>query len=382
MKSFKQFFTERQSGHSDFFLVLAGDIKLDRVSACKIWEECGKRSTFRHITDYVGTSFLINNKDKNVTISALKFSKEVRGIETTGDITLIVEADYEIWWPEDAFTYMGFDGKRWMSIDIGKRINKILGIDFKEEYIKALVKLIKKYSNVNEFIERMKIKTKSRRSNSQLYSLEGLVMNIPSDFEDETYKIVEVYKGETAKFTKAALALQAKILDKYSDVIKKNLVYEFQQSKTNLMRRQQYSHRNLDEAVVSNVVVKQVIFTQVQELTNILNELTGGLKNIDRMKKEAADPISFKKKYGSKLDVDGMFDDLKRNMDDNMDDLYSVKMLRDANYKGLFTYRTFSKPQFGKMKEAIKDKSLENAWDYLQKHYGIKRDKDVFLRLV
>jgi len=236
-----------------------GDIKLDRVSACKIWEECGKRSTFRHITDYVGASFLIKNKKKDVAISAMKFSKEYAGIETSGDITLIIEADYEIWWPQDAYTFRGIDGKRWISMDIGRVFKKIFPQDFEEKYLESLVKLIKKYPNVNEVYK--------------LSSEDG--------FENETGKVLELHKNETTKFTKAALTLQLKMLDKHSDVIKKNLVAEFQKSKSNLRRRKEYTDRDLDEAVVSNVVVEKVIFAQVNDLTNTLNELTGGLRDKD-----------------------------------------------------------------------------------------------------
>ena len=189
MKSFKQFFTERQSGHSDFFLLLTGDIKLDRGNACKIWEQCGKRSTFRHITDYVGAKFLIKKKKKDLSISALKFSKEYRGIETAGTITLIVEADYEIWWPRDAWTYIGADSMRWMdmnkaqrvtsNVDTSKRIdalNPIIPHKMVSEYYIALKNILKKYPELNDI--------------SYNYQFKQIYLSIHSNFLSLNYRPV------------------------------------------------------------------------------------------------------------------------------------------------------------------------------------------------
>ncbi len=392
MKSFKQFFTEKQGTHSEFFLILAGDIKLDRGNACKIWEQCGKRDVFRHVTDYIGTEFLIKNKKKDISISAMKFSKEHRGIETSGTITLIVEGDYEIWWPQDAFTYIGTDGKRWiqMNKDAYKRI---FPPEFAKEYIKDLLSMIKKkYPKIQEFVEEINYGSEEVRNLVYINPMSVMPVNKPllglkipnkaviSNFEDS------IFKDEVDKFIKDALALQLKYLDKYSDSIKSKLIAEFQQSKTDKTRRMNYRFGDLDEAVISNVKVKQVFFSPASDFLNILNRISDGLRQINRLKKEAKDSTTYKRIYQTEVptakEFKKMDDDLKKYIDEEIDDLYSVKILRRANFKGQFTYRQLVSPQFKNIKDAIKYSDYQKSWDYLLKHYGIKRDKDVFLRLV
>ncbi len=376
MKSFKQFFTERQSGHSDFFLTLAGDIKLDRGNACKIWEECGKRSTFRHITDTYGAEFLIKNKDKNLAISAMKFSKEYTGIETSGTVTIMIEADYEIWWPEDAFTYIGFDGKRWIAMN---RLSwkKIFPDKFAKEYIKELFQMIKKkHPKVHEFVENL--------SSVHFYSHGDVVSNVvyhgnklvneplggidmPPNLEEFTDRFLESNKSEADKFVKDALVIQLKYLDKHSDVIKKNLVGEFQKSRTDKDRRLTYSRRDLDEAVVSNIKVKQVIFKDDENFAQFVADIQ---EKMDYLK-------DWKGSSNEQKKITRMDKLIKTDMNAYA---FTLDVLRDAKYKGLFTFRTFGGTQFYRIKTAVKD--YPDAWKYLEKNYGIKRAKGVFLRFV
>lgn len=374
MKSFKEFITERQSGHSEFFLTLAGDIKLDRGNACKIWEECGKRSTFRHITDTYGAEFLIRNKDKNLAISALKFSKELTGIETDGTATVIVEADYEIWWPEDAFTYIGFDGKRWIAMN-KLAWKKIFPKEFASEYVKALFDMIKKkHPKVHELVESMEFYSHGTVIKHMVYHGNTLVneplggVDIPDNLEKLEYEFRQDFKSESEKFVKDALSLQLKYLDKHSDVIKKNLVGEFQKSRTDKARRRNYSRRDLDEAVVSNIKVTQVILHDDENFPELVADLQ--------------DMVEYENKFKGDKTEDRKKAFIKKQVESRMKNFsFTLDVLRDAKYKGLFTFRTFIEGvQFKRMKKAVKD--YPDAWTYLEKNYGIKRAKGVFLRFV
>ena len=363
MKSFKQFFTERQSGHLDLFLALAGDIKLDRGNACKIWEQCGKRGMFRHVTDIMGTEFLLGNKDKNLSISAMKFSKEMSGVETTGDTVLVVEGDYEIWWPSDAFTFIGVDGKRWISMK-SAAFQRIFPAKFSAEYIKELISLKDKYPKINEFLEK---NIGSKYSTSDMGSLFGSVTLInpyalTSDFENKTWQFQESNKAEVEKYTKAVSSLQIKYLDKYSDDIKKNLIKEFNKAKTDKSQRQQY-YWDLDEAVISNVKVKQIIFKN-NLFPTFVNELQELLDN-------------------QKWDTSITDEKVKRWVNNYMGDFESeLGVIEFKKWKGPFTFRANQKPIFKKMKKAISNKKNNEAWDYLKKYHNIVRDKGVFLRKI
>ena len=364
MKSFKQFFTERQSGHLDLFLALAGDIKLDRGNACKIWEQCGKRGMFRHVTDIMGTEFLLGNKDKNLSISAMKFSKEMSGVETTGDTVLVVEGDYEIWWPSDAFTFIGVDGKRWISMK-SAAFQRIFPAKFSAEYIKELISLKDKYPKINEFLEK-NIGSKYSRSDlgGGVYGSVTIInpYALTSDFENKTWQFQESNKAEVEKYTKAVSSLQIKYLDKYSDDIKKNLIKEFNKAKTDKSQRQQY-YWDLDEAVISNVKVKQIIFKN-NLFPTFVNELQELLDN-------------------QKWDTSITDEKVKRWVNNYMGDFESeLGVIEFKKWKGPFTFRANQQPIFKKMKKAISNKKNNEAWDYLKKYHNIVRDKGVFLRKI
>ena len=363
MESFKQFFTERQSGHLDFFLALAGDIKLDRGNACKIWEQCGKRGMFRHVTDIMGAEFLIGNTDKNLSISAMKFSKEMKGVETTGDTVLVVEGDYEIWWPSDAFTFIGVDGKRWISMK-SAAFQRIFPAKFSAEYIKELISLKDKYPKINEFLEK---NIRSKYSTSDMGSLFGSVTLInpyalTSEFENKTWQFQESNKAEVEKYTKAVLSLQIKYLDKYSDDIKKNLIKEFNKAKTDKSQRQQY-YWDLDEAVISNVKVKEIIFNK-NSFPTFINELQ---ELLDDQKRDTSIDDEQVKRW------------VKHELDEFEDEL---GMIEFKKWKGPFTFRANQQPIFKKMKKAISNKKNNEAWDYLKKYHNIVKDKGVFLRRI
>ena len=69
------------------------------------------------------------------------------------------------------------------------------------------------------------------------YNHDGGIHSTPYGFENLTINLRKDYKSESDKFVKDALALQLKVLDKYSDAIKRNLVGEFQLSNTDKERR-------------------------------------------------------------------------------------------------------------------------------------------------
>jgi len=211
------------------------------------------------------------------------------------------------------------------------------------------------------------MKNPDKKSTTQLYNISG-TYHIPKDFEKESNNFSSFYSDEVTKFTKAALDLQLKMLDKFSDVIKKNLVNEFQTSKTDKFRRRGYSNRDLDEAVVSNIKVKQVILHDDENFPELVADLQEMVEYENKFK---GDKTEDRKKAFIKKQVESRMKNFS----------FTLDVLRDAKYKGLFTFRTFtSGSQFQRMKKAVKD--YPDAWTYLEKNYGIKRAKGVFLKFV
>ena len=266
MESFKKF-CEAMTKHSDAFLILMSDIKLDRGNSCKIWEMCGKRSKFRHITDKKGANFLINNKDKNVTISAMKLGKRTKGILSYGDIILLLDADYETWFPEDAYTFIGEDGKRWTSPK-ARRFTDIFGEDFLEEYKSGLRKLIQnKHPELHEFLMQSdyryisgnNIIGESDSINNFSYDFNSLNETVFNEWEKSNKKLVD-------KFTQDALKYQLDFLDKRSEEIQDRLINMFRNANKSKDNRQMYSMWQ-DEAVVSNVKVDKVLIKGFDKLS-------------------------------------------------------------------------------------------------------------------
>jgi hypothetical protein len=260
MKSFKRYLEEKQSFHDDLYLILLGNIKLDPTSSCKIWERCGKRDSFRHLTDKEGALYLINNKNKNVTISALKISNFSEPIETNASIIVNLDANYNTWFPRDAYTYIGSGFKRWVSLNKSFS-GMILTPPFIEEYLKEFYKLIKKNKKFNDAYfqamgtsdesEFIKILSGNKSlSNVDTTELLTLVKELQYDRKD----------FNSDKFEDDVIKLQHKILDKYSDVIQERLT-NFWKRLHNVesgTRKRMRGGDDFDEAVVDNISVNHV----------------------------------------------------------------------------------------------------------------------------
>jgi hypothetical protein len=352
MKSFKAYLNEKQKKHDDGFLLLSNDIKIDRENACKIWDKCGQRDKFRHITDIDGAEFLIKNTNKDVTISALKFSKETQGIETDGSVILMVDADYEVWFPADAFSYIGEDGKRWVSKSaVG--YNNFIPMDFQNDYNEALRRRIKKFRELDEFLEDM--------DGWGYYQLSSLTP-VNSMFESKLSTFTDKYPHKMSRFTKDGLTIQRRVLDKYSDEITSNLVKLFNKGRNNKDTRRFYKQSELDEALVSNVEVKKIVFT---------NE----------------DPMRFIWGANNSTDIKAWYDSTKRS--DSMKLALAthaikkleviVDRLKKINFKGQFTFvNTYGRVYI--IKDVLKPK-FNSVWKFLEKELGIVRDRGIYLRL-
>lgn len=333
MKKFKQFFTETQSKHDALFLILAGDIKIDRTNACKIWDKCGKRDNFRHITSLSGLSFLLKNKNPKVAISAMKFGKRMKGIETEGDVLVVVEGDYEVWFPDDAFSYIDRTSKRWISIDNYDMHFNIFGDEFFFEYLGGLKKLLDKY----------RIPKTLEDEYEAHYDIQGgkILLRSSVNLEKKVKQMETDYKKEMTKFKKEALAFQVSMLDRYSAKISKHLVREWNDSKVDKERREDYKGRGFDEAIISNVEVKEIVYTKDSHYFSRF------LERIDEH-------------------LEAGREDFITNLEYNIPP-YMLEML-NSDIKIPFTYLGKSY-KFGKMLKAMKDFPL--AMKFMKDHYGL-----------
>jgi hypothetical protein len=398
MKSFKQYITERQKKHSDMFLIFAGDIKLDMDNSCKIWEDCGKRSTFRHTTDLEGADFLINNKNKDVSISAFKMSSNTGGVETDGTVVTIVDGNYTIWWPADAFTFIGSDGKRWIKTNNqafntisskGVTPDRLYNGDseispFRLEYLSGLYDLIAsntKLMNYRFVTTDFRLNDQSERQSISQPLKDQYLFSNKSHFVDTFYsdKVVEMLvnsyvdeHGEDKKFVKDALALQRKVLDKHSDTIKSNLLKIWKSARTTgTHTRGKYKHGGYDEAIIDNIKVQKLIF-KLSGINKFFEDVDNILKAFEKLNKN---PKVTKrdlkiKNLGGLVDMSavggvGRFKE-------------ALNFIDEGKTKGLpFTFMSFG-DSLNYIKSAMK--MYPKVWDYLEREHGIVKDKGVFLR--
>lgn len=305
---------EAQTKHDDLFLVLMMNLKLDILSSCKIWEQCGKRSKFRHITDGYGLVKLINNKDKKLSISATKLGKIWQGVETDGTVVAVIEADYEIWWPKDAWTYIGKDSMRWMdmnkaknvtsNVDTSRRIdalNPIIPSKMIDEYYIALNNLLKKWDFFTYSLNDMDMRA---TKNYMLISTDQIPTKPNEKLVSEW---VKEHKVISKKIVKEALELQVKFLDKYSKTIQKRLMQVYHD-------RQGRRRDRADEAVVNNVKVIEVVALDHDLLSSAISSM-GALATQDELTPSTAKDI--------------------------LGDTILGQVLYNTNYKGLFTVYSY-----------------------------------------
>ena len=112
---FKELY-EGKDDRFDLFNAIAGRIKLDNKASQLLLPKADKSKRFRHSTDFDGATFLSTNKDKDIQISASEIKRVCEGVETTGNVIVSLTGRPVIWFPTDAFTYMGEAGVRWMDL--------------------------------------------------------------------------------------------------------------------------------------------------------------------------------------------------------------------------------------------------------------------------
>jgi hypothetical protein len=431
MKSFKQYITEKKNAmvrddNTDFTLLLSGDIKLDRDNSCKIWEDCGKRGKFRHITSTDGAKFLIKNKNKDLMISAMKFGKRFSGVITSGIVLLEITADQEVWFPLDAYTFVGKDGKRWTS-RFNQKFNEIFSRDFVDEYHKSMHSLIKSYPELYKFLQSL-----SRDGAVGGYGIATL-RNYGREafFDDYISPKMDKFAGENKKlaneFTKKAMEIQKKTLDKYSESIKANLHTLFKASQENPSYYRDEAVQ--DEAVVSNITVDKVLLrVEGKEIANVIDHIhyktimddifkkfskmedEKRLETVSNMSREEMEDFAWNAKRrknlpdGTKSDdmyLQYMFGDVSRKPTDiknmTMDEFvaYALKRtsfgkkldyIKKTGFKGQFAFFSgFGKDiSFKIMKNVLdssKDKNSKALWKEIKKRYNIVPDKGIFLRI-
>jgi hypothetical protein len=357
MDNFKQY-VESQSKHSDFFLAVSRDIKLDRQNSCKIWKDCGKRSTFRHVTDIDGMNFLLKNKDKNVTISALKhtkkLTKDIGGVETDGTITLIVDGDYEIWWPADAFSYVGQDGKRWISVGENNNFWSFFPSGF-SDYLKDLWKIIEDYPPIESLIQTAyALDLDNEEGYAEWHYVRGLNVDTYWKMEGMTKEFVKKNKSMADRFTKEALALQVKYLDKYSEEIKAKLLLMWKEAGNKTIKF------DLDEAIINNVQVKRVIFNRgVGDFEKLLSNAERFVRDYNE------DSGQFKNEKEIRTQVEWITVP------------HLIKFIK-SKPKQEFAFMGFGFDT-APYKKLLKKYPL--GWNFIEKHFGITKSKGTYLKI-
>ena len=154
MKSFKTYFTEASTtsykNRFDLFNAVAGRIQLNKKAVQYMLPKEEKGKTFRHVTDMKGAEFLLTNKNKNVQISASQIAKICAGVETIGSVLISLTGKPVAWMPEDAFTFLGEGGIRWMDWTHFDGMHRILSRESKYQYFKPLAKILEKYPDMLE----------------------------------------------------------------------------------------------------------------------------------------------------------------------------------------------------------------------------------------
>jgi hypothetical protein len=374
MKSFKSYLTEKQAKRNDLYLVLRGDIKLDMDSSCKIWEDCGKRDEFRHLTDKAGAEFLIKNKNKNVTISALKLSHYVQKIVAQAEMILNIDADYDIWFPSDAFTYIGSDGKRWLALDTSIS-DEILGKDFKEDYLKRLYNMILDDPDLMKggFFDIIGMGQDLHYINfiETITGGYGAYIDQPR-VEAGLKQMIAGIKGD--KFVKKVLKLQLEILDKHSDHIRRKLhnIWQSLHGKESFARAEFNRGDSFDEAVVSNIKVNHAYIKSAG--------IGGFLNFIERLYDTWFSNDKYKLVPERKKEIEDWMENwIGLNYKPSAIEL-SVQEVIDFAKNSKGTPFTFIYPDgtIRYMKKSLKDH--KKAWDYVMKKLGWTYSKGVFLR--
>jgi len=276
----------------------------------------------------------------------------MKGIETEGDVIAVVEGDYEIWFPEDAYSFIDRSGTRWIRIDMYDTRYRVLGDEFFYDYMNGLKKLIDKYRIP---------KTLKDKYGIEYDIVDGKVITFGFNFEDKIKEFETDNQKKMDKFQKQVLDLQVKLLDKYSDKINENLIDAWIQSRTDYDRRQSYI-KGYDEAIISNVKVKEIIYTHDgYRFSKFLNEIQAKIqKELEWVKELKSSGVDAPDDYVSH-ELEGFIENLEYSIPPSMEEMLN------SNIKIPFTY--LEQQHFGTMLKAMKKNPL--AMKFIKEHYGL-----------
>lgn len=359
MKSFKKFMAEGTDPLQDFKLALSDNLKIDKNSSCKIWEMCGKRDRFIHITDHKNFNNLVN-PPKNMTISAMKYNKKLEGIRTQGTIRVVLDGDYDIWFPQDLYSARGADNQRWISINQSQGyFSEIFSPKLIKELRKSIKTLLTNTKWFKPFLKVSKFDKDMLSGSNGTFAVHtkefNTVLNEMLNTTKNTYKLFD-------KLLKDILAVQTKVLDKYSDEVQSNLMSIFNKMKTGKYKDVVSSHENkvvanynfddkfddegpdvfnTDEALVKNVKIKHIYITMLA-LFDYADIKCGrephGMYTEDWYQYDTVFNNIKNSGYKGKIFLTGMLDFTRKN-------------------KGLVT--------------DMNDESFDCFWSYMKKTYGI-----------
>ena len=268
MNNFKQFYTEAQRKHSDLFNAMATRIKLDAEASRRIIGVlAGQSGVFRHMTNIDGAKFLINNKDKSVSVSAEKFTKTCHGIETSGSIVLILKANHVIWYPRDAWTYRGEGGVRWMDVQEANRVGSNMPEEFRKKLTQETIKIILQTDeNLLKIIKDHYAFVSGDKGwyfYHDLFLDDGILEVKISEYIEKNPKVGQSLLAKLLK-------LQKKLLLEYSEEIQKNIRRQFKEKVYNKGDIKEY----YDEAVINNIEVTHILVKErMHEFKVLLSQM-------------------------------------------------------------------------------------------------------------
>lgn len=233
----------------DYIHVINGSFKIDDVISCLIWADCNKEGHYRHLTDSDGAIKLINNKNKDMIISALKKSKRITGVATVGGMMLEIRAKAKAWFPEDIVSTVGNDNTRWVTVTkvvSPKNDSGVFPYALYKEYMDKLGKWILKNAPAigKELYDEYSDMWKNRYTIWQDNYFQGLNSDVVESNTKELKALVDYgVKLQHDLFKKYGAEIRNRLMERYNDI-----------------ERYRNIKSGQDEALVYDVKVEKIIF--------------------------------------------------------------------------------------------------------------------------
>lgn len=280
---FKQLVEAQTEKRFDLFNAIAGRIKLDDLAHRYLLPEVDKSKKFRHTTDKKGAIFLSNNKDKSVQISASEIMKVCEGVETDGTIIVSATGEPVVWFPTDAFTFLGEKGIRWMDWGQFDYNNALLSDKIKKRYYERLSQVFKAYPDMLRAMFSFNITLSGTVPDSDKIEIDYLVNKMRRHLDNNYTIFSDMFISGKAKIMaqnlknwmkenpKDAKSLFSLIMDiqrswlwKASKELRPNLSKAYDNMKTmsgvrkKAMYQMDMGFTDYDEVVINNVVVRNL----------------------------------------------------------------------------------------------------------------------------